>query len=92
LLYWQSSQGKRTRRELSLTLIDRQAQALVNPRHLLEYLLEQLEDGALPDKEHRKMAFQDILSALNTRLAEATTPHLHPEGIEFLALALRGDS
>jgi len=92
LLYWQSSQGKRTRRELSLTLIDRQGQALVNPRHLLEYLLEQLEDGALPDKEHRKMAFQDIISALNTRLAEATTPHLHPEGIEFLALALRGDS
>ena len=92
VLYWQNSHGKRIRRELSLTLIDGQGQALVNPPHLLEYLLEQLEDAPLPSKEQRKLAFNEIIAGLNTRLAEATTPHLHPEGIEFLALALRGDS
>jgi len=90
VLYWQNSQGKRTRRELSLTMVDDQGAAVVNPPQLLDYLLDRLEDGPLPPKNARLMAIQEILARLNQRLADASTPHLHPEAIEFLTLAVQG--
>ena len=31
---------------------------------------------------------EEIQQQLNARLAQASNPHLHPEGMEFLALAV----
>ncbi len=87
-LYWQSSYGRRARRELSLARLDQQGQATLNPPELLNYLLGSFSDAPLPDQSQRRVAFEEVQQQLNARLAEASNPHLHPEGMEFLALAV----
>ena len=52
--------------------------------------LDDFEDGNLSPKEDRQVAFRQIYEALDPRLAEGPTPHLHTHRIEFLALAIEG--
>ena len=49
-----------------------------------------MEDGQMPELAERKLAFEEIYSGLNKRLAEVSGQFLHPEGLELLALATRG--
>ena len=89
-LYWQNSFGRRTRRELSMALVGDDGSISINPSHLLEELLNRMEDGQMPELAERKLAFEEIYSGLNKRLAEVSGQFLHPEGLELLALATRG--
>lgn len=89
-LYWQNSQGKRTRRELSLSLVDSHGQIQVNHPELLEFFLHSQEDASTPDAAERKELFERVVEALNQRLRDVSSLHLHPEGIEYLALAVQG--
>lgn len=89
-LHWQDSKGRRIRRELSIATVGADGQTDINPPLLLDSLLEAMEDGAPPTRDLRQIAFTNIFDGLNDRLAEISTPYLHPEGIELLALAVQG--
>ena len=89
-LHWQNSRGRRARRELCIATVDEAGGTEVNPPHLLDTLLEGMEDGSAPTRDLREVAFANVYAGLNDRLARVSTPHLHPEGMELLALAVKG--
>jgi hypothetical protein len=91
VLRWQNEQGKRLRREFIAITRDKQGGWDINPDKLSQWLLDKVDEGS--DNFVIKTNPDDVSKAYahaETRLANISTAHLHPESIQEVGILVTG--
>jgi hypothetical protein len=86
LLRWQNDQGHRRRQEYTVYAVSENGRVLTNPEAFSNWLVTPAATGStVIDKEKNKQWFSLITRAADSRLAEVSNKHLHPENSQWIS-------
>lgn len=86
ILRWQNDQGLRMREEFAALLVDEHGRTNLNPSEFAQWLLRPATDGGnFAGRPRATQLLDSIVNALDDRLAELSSVHLHPENRQLVA-------
>ena len=86
LLRWQNDQGHRRRQEYTVYAVSENGRVLTNPEAFSNWLVTPAATGnTVIDTERNKQWFSLITKAADSRLAEVSNKHLHPENSQWIS-------
>ena len=93
LLRWQNEQGRRMRQEFVMVSANSNGVAEMNPDSVSDWLGNSGTDGTgVPESSTTESCLQTTKQVLERRLLEVSNTDLHPENLEWVAAAWRGQN